>query len=175
MFDLDGQVGSKYYANISSKEQEGKLEFDQDTIDWWDRQGDEAKKILERNQRPLAEVTDEFHNGFISAGAVYLWGNGANFDPVLWETACRVFGKEVPWKFWNVRCCRTWCAAHDFNAKSVPFTGIKHFALDDALHQVKYVLAACQRPEPIVNMTPEMAAEIEEQMKKPGGNTFGMI
>ena len=171
MFELDGQVGNKYYANISKQEQEGKLEFNQDTMDWWDRQGDEARQLLEKNPQSPEKVIEGFHQGFLSSGGVYLWGNGANFDPVLWEAFCKVFGRQVPWRFYNVRCCRTHCAAFNFNPKKVPFEGVKHYALDDALHQVKYVQMAMK---PIIPVSAQVTSEEVARLSQPS-NTFGII
>ena len=172
MFELDGQVGNKYYANISKQEQEGKLEFNQDTMDWWDRQGDEARQLLEKDPQSPERVILDFHQGFLSSGGVYLWGNGANFDPILWEAFCKAFGKQVPWRFYNVRCCRTHCAAFNFNPKKVPFEGVKHYALDDALHQVKYVQMAVKSVIPVV--TNNISPEDVKKWSQPS-NTFGIV
>lgn len=172
MFELDGQIGPKCYANIATAPQEGKLDFDQKTIDWWNDQRDEAKGLLEGDQRHPAEVIDMFHQGFIANGGRYLWGNGANFDPVLWESFCRAFDQKVPWGFWNVRCCRTWCAAHDFNAKSVSFVGVKHYALDDCLHQIKYVVKAGQKS--IISQEVDREEVNRLVASQPNGNTFTM-
>lgn len=173
MFELDGRVGRKYYANIDLISQNG-LTTDQWTIDWWTRQDSEAQALLNHAQRSLETAVSEFHKGFVEEGAVYLWGNGANFDPVLWEAACTSIGKAVPWKFYNVRCCRTWCAAHNFNPKSVPFDGVKHYAIDDCLHQIKYVQRASGNL-PRIKTPDDIDQALNEMQQLPGGNTFGMV
>lgn len=174
MFELDGRVGKKFYANIDLSDQlKAGLVQDGNTVEWWKKQDEDAQQLLSHAQQSLRDVAEGFHKGFIADGGVFLWGNGANFDPVLWEVACRAVGVEVPWKFWNVRCCRTWCFAHKFNPKTVPFEGVKHYALDDALHQIKYVQAT---GGVIVGGRDEvLEKELAEQMLLPGGNTFGMV
>jgi inhibitor of KinA sporulation pathway (predicted exonuclease) len=50
-----------------------------------------------------------------------------------------MLGMQSPWKFWNVRDVRTVVDIMKINPKEFIFNGIKHNALDDAVHQVKYM------------------------------------
>lgn len=58
----------------------------------------------------------------------------------------RAHGIKSPWQFWNIRDLRTLLdVAKDlagFDKKSVPFVGIEHHALHDALHETKLAAEA---------------------------------
>jgi exodeoxyribonuclease VIII len=71
-----------------------------------------------------------------------MWGNGATFDISMLEDAYRQYEIEIPWKFWNVRDCRTVLDMYEsirggFN-KTVNRQGA-HNALDDAKFQAQYI------------------------------------
>ena len=83
------------------------LTIDQKTVEWWSRQTNEASAALVADQRPITDVVEEFDAWWRRHDATYVWSNGANFDEVLWRTACQAVGREVPWKYWNVRDTRT--------------------------------------------------------------------
>ena len=60
------------------------------------------------------------------------------------------FDFVTPWKFWNDRDVRTVVELGQsyFNfypKRDMPFTGVRHNAVDDAKHQVKYVHAILTR------------------------------
>jgi hypothetical protein len=70
-----------------------------------------------------------------------VWGNGATFDISILEDAYRQLDLEIPWKFWNVRDCRTVkdmyeSARGGYEKKS---GGTLHHALDDAKFQAQYI------------------------------------
>lgn len=70
-----------------------------------------------------------------------VWGNGPSFDIGKLEHAYIQYGEEIPWKFWNVRCCRTVLDMYEskrggFNKK---VGGDAHNSLADAIHQAKYI------------------------------------
>lgn len=67
-----------------------------------------------------------------------VWGYGATFDPVLLEDALRMCKMESPWKYWDVRCLRTFC---DENKAPLPKnTGVLHNAIDDAVRQTNHMI-----------------------------------
>jgi len=78
-----------------------------------------------------------------------LWGNGANFDNVLLRDAYRRSGLRPFWNFWNDRDVRTIVELGrqlGFDPKrDMPFIGKHHNAIDDAIHQAKYVSAIWQK------------------------------
>lgn len=68
-------------------------------------------------------------------------GLTARLMPIL----VRMTGQPVPWQWWNDRDVRTIVElgkAIGFDPKrDMPFKGTRHNALDDAIHQAKYVSA----------------------------------
>ena len=126
--------------------------IDADTVLWWLKQEGPARM----------EITDpEKQNGLSDTlyrlskfsekhcdKAVQVWGNGCNFDNVVLRYAYEQCGIQPFWKFWNDRDVRT-IVELGRNAgidpkKDFPFVGEAHNALDDALHQVNYVVAIHQ-------------------------------
>lgn len=140
MFDPHGAgMGAEFYANI---EDHPKLTKSQSTIDWWAKQPRDVQDLLEKDKQPLDKVVADFHAWWRKQRAIFVWGQGASFDPVLWEAACRVLGASAPWKFWDIRCTRTAYDMGGFDPRSVKNTGRAHYALDDAKHQVVCVQRA---------------------------------
>lgn len=145
-FDLNGATGETFYRNISGKSCiDAGLKVDPKTREWWSRQSAEARAAVTTDQRPLDQVATDFSNWFRARGGVFVWGQGASFDPPLWEAASEATGRSAPWRFWNIRDTRTVYDVFGFDAKSFPRDGTYHNALDDALHQVKCVAAALSK------------------------------
>ncbi|MCB2107006.1 MAG: 3'-5' exoribonuclease [Rhodobacteraceae bacterium] len=139
-----GDIGSApFYATITSASCiDAGLTVDPATRKWWKRQSIEARAAVTRDTRPLREVAQAFREWFRASGATFVWGQGASFDPPLWEVASRAVGIEPPWRFWNIRDTRTVYHLCDFDDKALPREGTYHNALDDARHQVLCVAAA---------------------------------
>ncbi|HAH3124201.1 TPA: hypothetical protein GFY41_25200 [Escherichia coli] len=83
---------------------------------------------------------------------VQVWGNGATFDNTILRRSYERQGITCPWHYCNDRDVRTIVEQGktiDFDAKTaIPFEGVRHNALDDALHQAKYVTATIQKMIP---------------------------
>jgi hypothetical protein len=142
-FESDGTMGSEFYANIDQKScADAGLTVDVATAQWWSKQSKEARDALLVDPKSLNFVVADFHGWFIANAGIYVWAQGANFDPPLWEAAALAVGKHVPWFFWNVRDTRTAYTIGNLNPASILRTGTYHNALDDAKHQVRCVAAA---------------------------------
>lgn len=119
-----------------------KRHIDNETWKWWGRQSDLAKgglHGLEDLDDVLVELID-----FLPSD-VKVWGNGATFDISMLEDAYRQFNTDCPWKFYNVRDCRTIKDIYESSRGglnktmgSVVGSGA-HNALNDALHQAEYI------------------------------------
>lgn len=111
------------------------------TVEWWLRQAPEAQAALLVDQVDLESALYQFsawyHDRQLGRGA-RLWGNGANFDPVLLESAYRAVGQAIPWKFYEVACYRTMKGLVSFKA---PKPTVAHHALYDALAQAEHLVA----------------------------------
>lgn len=68
-----------------------------------------------------------------------VWGCGSDFDNVILASAYRRCGIDLPWMWWDNRCYRT--MKNQFkNCVAEPVRrGIKHNALDDAIHQASHL------------------------------------
>lgn len=148
MFDPTSEkLGEEFYANVTREScEERGLTADADTVKWWDSQSDEARSVLDENQRTLGDVLVSFRKFWIGAGAVRVWSQGANFDQPIIEEAMRRLAVGVPWKFWDSRCTRTAYGMAGLATWDMPKNrGVAHYALDDARHQARCVQLAYRR------------------------------
>ena len=146
-FDIEtGDIGPKFYevVSIDSCQKLG-MNLDAATMQWWMKQDEAAKKIFFGFKRPVIDVMKDFQkfcSEYVSKKVLRPWGNGSSFDITLMESAFELTGVECPWNFWNVRDVRTIVALGSgiSDAKNtIKREGTYHNALDDAIHQVKYV------------------------------------
>lgn len=151
-----GELGPQFYqvATLRSEMDNGAVP-DADTIMWWMQQSEQARSALAAKAFPINEVLTNLSNFSLShapANFIQVWGNGANFDNVLLRDAFRRAQTQPFWNFWNDRDVRTIVELGrqlGFDPKrDMPFTGEKHNALDDAIHQAKYVSAIWQKLVP---------------------------
>lgn len=141
VFDMQGNIRETFYRNITRASCEALgLTVDPETEQWWADQSAAAQEALVPDQRHLAEVLSDFLPWWDAVGGEYIWSHGANFDEPLLKAAYNVVGLDAPWKFWNVRCCRTVLALGNRRPKREG--GTHHNALDDAKAQAIAVAAA---------------------------------
>jgi len=137
-----GGLMQEFYANIADASCAAwGLVKDPSTEAWWDDQGEEAQAALLVDQKPLSAVLTDFTSWWEHARGEHFYGMGANFDPPILEAAYVACDMEIPWKFWNVRCCRTILAMGnrrpDRIAREIP-----HHSLHDSKAQARAVAAA---------------------------------
>lgn len=139
-FELEGDVGSKYSANISDEScQAWGLTVDPKTKEWWEHPDRvTANKVLSQAQQPLLHVISTFESFFLRNRCEYIWSHGATFDVVVWEAVCHIVGVTFPWNFRNVRDTRTvyHVLKYDPTLSVVAEFGTQHVAIDDAMKQV---------------------------------------
>lgn len=125
---------------------------DKATLTWWEQQSREARDEAFLGDHHPKDVAHEFRH-FIhdTVGDNCIpWGNGSVFDITILEGWFDAVdpqtdskGNDIyPWKFWNIADLRTLVRLSGIDVKGIPFTGDKHNALADALHQVKIAHAA---------------------------------
>ncbi|MCG6265347.1 3'-5' exoribonuclease [Vibrio vulnificus] len=149
-----GEIGAKFSRIISleSSQQFGRI--DASTVLWWMKQSGEAREVLNSPEgvhiKQALHDFRQFTNDGLSQPLV--WGNGSSFDCVILKnTIIQCLGEQyVPWQFWNERDVRTMVDLGKkllgFDPKrDMPFEGVRHDALSDAVHQAKYVSAIYQR------------------------------
>ncbi len=142
-----GQQGETFDAAIDVEDAMRYGRASGSAIKWWLGQSDAARQKVVRGRHPAPLVFEKFHEFCLKYGDnVKPWGNGASFDISILDYAFgRIIDKPSPWKFWNVRDCRT---IKELAEGIVTFTetldGVAHTALDDARHQAKWVSAYWQ-------------------------------
>lgn len=98
-----------------------------------------------------------------------IWGNGPSFDCSKIKSSYVALKLPLPWLYFNERCVRTIVACDSSYKKNTPFTGIKHYGLDDCKHQIKYIsegLNALLSPEvPVVEISPVQDVQIEDNLE----------
>lgn len=141
MFDpVNGSLGEKFYVAISPADAFRYGVPDGDTLKWWMEQSEAARKAAVGGQALLADAL----KGLTAFGKsnwkdIEVWGNGPSFDMTILEYAYhKALGQLAPWKFWNVRCCRTVALLAGKRPPKIT-GGTYHNALDDAIHQAKWV------------------------------------
>ena len=148
-----GELGSQFYqvATLRSEMENGAVP-DADTVMWWMTQSDLARAILLNCPLHINELLVNlysFSESECNAANIQFWGNGSGFDNVLLIDAYRRAGLRPFWNFWNDRDVRTIVELGRQIGidpkRDMPFAGERHNALDDAIHQAKYVSAIWQR------------------------------
>jgi len=145
-FDLDSDNydDNGFYASVSvDSNLMMKRRVQEDTLMWWLKQPAEAQHVFHEGKDILEEALEEFSD-WIGTDDYCMWSNGADFDLPMLAHAFTQHQKEVPWKFWNSRCFRTYKTLPQARQVSYTPTGIKHNAMADALNQVRH-LQAIQR------------------------------
>ena len=144
-----GEIGDKFDKQINLKASiAAGRDIDASTVLWWMSQDDNARKQFATNHK-AAKMTDVLKDfaTFIKPKSL-VWGNGASFDLTILSTAYARCKLPLPWMFWDERDVRTIVhigQALGFNPKKdMPFKGVRHNALDDSIHQSKYVSAIWQ-------------------------------
>ncbi len=137
-----GEIDEKFYEHIDwDSAIKAERSMDASTIKWWLQQSDAARKEILRQGKPLKDVLKALGKWTRTVASSKVWGNGATFDISMLENAYdNMFGVQ-PWDFWNVRDVRTIVdlATGKISQGEMKFEGTQHNALDDAIHQAKYV------------------------------------
>lgn len=112
----------------------------EDTLLWWLKQPAAAQQVFHEAKVPLPEALIDLSD-WIGADDYFVWSNGADFDLPMLAHAFSQVGVEVPWKFWNSRCFRTYKNLPGAKNIRVDALGVKHNALSDAYQQAQTVQA----------------------------------
>jgi hypothetical protein len=103
------------------------------TVEWWEKQSAEARKVFTDPSISLEEALVDFGKYTrLFGGNTKIWGNGSDFDNVILV--------DAPWKFYNNRCFRTLKGSFRKHISEPRREGTYHNALDDAIHQTQVLL-----------------------------------
>jgi hypothetical protein len=107
------------------------------TVHFWLKQDKEAQDTIMWKPSIDNESVLMAFAAFMS-GVDGLWGNGADFDCSILRSLFQTYEMRVPFKYWQHRCFRT---MKNISSVPEPFReGVHHYALDDAIHQAKYLM-----------------------------------
>lgn len=139
------------FYRICSTASQPDRQIDASTLQWWEGQSEEARKVLTEAESvdatPLNDVLDELTDWVGLLGRTHLvhpWGNGSSFDVAILEHAYKSRSPFIPWDFRKVRDMRTlWdlCLRLGINPE-VDRSGTHHHALDDAQFQANIIIAS---------------------------------
>jgi len=142
-FDLaTGEIDNDgFYRSISIESNlEMKRRISEDTLIWWLRQDVSAQQVFHESKETLQTALAEFSD-WLGTSDYMIWSNGADFDIPMLAHAYTQLGMEVPWKFWNAKCFRTYKNLPGARDIRVPALGVKHNALSDAYQQAQTAAA----------------------------------
>jgi hypothetical protein len=135
------ETGPEFYSNVIGGQID--LNFEQDTVEWWDNQSDDAQYALLTDTLPLVTAVQSFREWFNSVNGGNIWSRGAAFDVPALAVAMASVGVNPPWHYRDVRDTRTLYALAKFDPSVIPNKkGIHHHALHDAKFQAMCVQMA---------------------------------
>lgn len=124
------------------------------TLQWWMQQAPGAQAVFQEKGMPLEQMLIDLKAWLAGPIDWVVWAKGPSFDITMLDNAFQHFGIDVPWKFWNVRCVRTY--ENLPGAKNIcgSDTGVAHNALNDAYKQAQtvqkiYEKLFLDRPHPL--------------------------
>lgn len=134
-----------FYASVSIESNlEYKRRISEDTLIWWMKQPTAAQQVFhEPKMHLITALVDlgEFAADVFGQNDFQVWANGSDFDTPMLAHAMTQTGVQIPWKFWNARCFRTYKNLPGARAVPAPATGVKHNALSDAYNQAVHASA----------------------------------
>ena len=110
------------------------MHSDENTIKWWNSQDEKAKyeALLNVDRTDIKLVLGKL--SLFLRNCKCVWANSPNFDCIILENAYKACKLQVPWKFWNVRDCRT---VYDLaNIKLSSMGETSHNSLEDCYSQI---------------------------------------
>jgi len=138
-FDLlTDEIDDKgFYASVSvDSNLAHKRRIQEDTLIWWFRQEVVAQAVFHETKQTLEDALIDLSD-WLEDGENHVWSNGADFDLPMLAHAYASLGMEVPWKFWNSNCFRTYKKLPGAKGIRAAETGVKHHALSDAYMQAQ--------------------------------------
>ncbi len=142
----DLQIKAKYYTVLDVHEQEqlfGRV-ADADTEQWWrDKletpEGQLAWNAATSNPESVQSGLRGVCNVFVAHESAKVWGNSNTFDNEILRSLMEA-AKLHTWSFRNDRDFRTLKELYKEKVPEPEFQGIRHVAVDDALHEATWLI-----------------------------------
>ncbi len=127
------EILDTFYVNIEqASNKEINRMYEKGVLDWWKNQNIEVKKSLLTDQKHIEESIITFKN-WCESDAIY-YSQGSAFDFPILQSSMDALNITYPWKYWNVRCCRTIFLETGFKVNR---DKNHHNALSDAIAQAE--------------------------------------
>ncbi|WP_151706795.1 3'-5' exonuclease [Acinetobacter sp. TUM15064] len=124
----------EYFINKETAISEG-FTVSQSTLDWWDQQDPDARAYAFNGEGDIQEALKALVQFYELNECTEIWSKGSLADIRWINNALDYFGIERPWKYYKEFCFRT--LLKSVPKFDMPFVGMPHNALDDAIHQAK--------------------------------------
>lgn len=136
------ELSNTLYIRVLKKNQNRRIDLN--TEKWWSKQSQEAQDEAFSTEGAVSipEALDQITTWFQAGKMKKIWSHGATFDVAILDNAYRQHEKFPPWRFGDVRDTRTVIdiAQRATGKKLEPVRqGTYHNALDDAVHQAKWI------------------------------------
>lgn len=133
---LDGKC--KFYVSVDNlTNEEVGLKSDPDTLLWWKRQSFDAYSAAWSGTRTIKDALLDFYEWYKQFSNGDVWGNGVLFDNAILMAAYKACELEVPWSYKQDKCYRT-LKGLSIAPPAPNFSGTRHNALADAIHQATH-------------------------------------
>ena len=155
-FSMDEDIIDTFHVGVEleSNAQLGMV-IEAGTVMWWlsEDRADARREWLALPKVHLMDALDGLSKwlGEDSLGIDGVWGNGATFDNVILRNAYKGAGLECPWPFWKDRCFRTMKMENPCVPEPAR-KGFHHAALDDAIHQARWLLDIWRHDSKLVTL-----------------------
>lgn len=124
----------EYFINKETAISEG-FTVSQSTLNWWDQQDPDARAYAFNGEGDIQEALKALVQFYELNECTEIWSKGSLADIRWINNALDYFGIERPWKYYKEFCFRT--LLKSVPKFDMPFVGMPHNALDDAIHQAK--------------------------------------
>ncbi len=136
------------------------------TMMWWLGQDDDAREALLNGQEDALSIKDAltmltYFLGHNQCDNPKIWGNDPSADNRWVAELYRNAGMDQPWKHYNNRCYRTFCAERKYLAIKRPEATIKHSAMGDAVAQAEHMVHLMHAE--VVKTAPSLMSYEQEQ------------
>jgi hypothetical protein len=141
-------IHDKLYIKVASRGQQNRS-VSASTALWWIGQAlanpVAASAIVGEHGTSLPDALRELSIFLHGHATQNVWANGVDYDLVNLETAYEETMQPVPWGYRDrsdFRTVRKLVNQHGIPIDETQFEGAEHNALDDALYQARYLIAA---------------------------------
>lgn len=114
------------------------------SMKWWLERPEKLRARELSGTLPLSYALGCLAGAMSGYDILGVWGNGAAFDNAIIRHACDQFGLPDPWSYKLDMCFRTLRWMNPDIEPSAPFIGMPHSAVDDAVHEARWLCAMAE-------------------------------